>query len=304
MSESRSMWPPMRELKKAMMDTGDKPGFVVRLIAPAYEKGGKRIKNGYDDYMLCGPLDKDLFERLKKTVVDIFIEQNHRAEAASPAAKPEGMRLSDFQIGTSFWTVTGEWRCTDIGRRTVTAIKLNGDHDPSWFSGPPYAVAEEVFDEDSIKGCYATKEEAVPKIEAPDLGEPILGVPMALPAGFVRWMGVDLDKTLAKWTGETAPCEIGEPIPKMVARVRGWISRGIEVRIFTARLSPIMMPDGPDRDVEEVRAAIEKWCEEHIGHRLPVTNIKDHGLIELWDDRAIQVRPNAGTRLVPDGEGI
>jgi len=25
--------------------------------------------------------------------------------------------------------------------------------DDSWFTGPPYAVAEEVFDEHSIEGC-------------------------------------------------------------------------------------------------------------------------------------------------------
>jgi hypothetical protein len=31
--------------------------------------------------------------------------------------------------------------------------------DESWFAGPPYAVAEEVFDEYSIEACSLTAEE-------------------------------------------------------------------------------------------------------------------------------------------------
>lgn len=85
------------------------------------------------------------------------------------------MELGDFRIGESFWTYTGdEWRCTDIGTRVVVAIKLgphevvttaaNGqtstrlDDDPSWFNGPPYAVEESVWDEDSIEVCFPSKE--------------------------------------------------------------------------------------------------------------------------------------------------
>lgn len=48
------------------------------------------------------------------------------------------------------------------------------------------------------------------------------------------------------------------------------------------------------RDVPLVRAHIERWCLEHIGIVLPVTNVKDYGMIELWDDRAVQVIPNTG----------
>jgi len=32
-------------------------------------------------------------------------------------------------------------------------------NDESWFNGPPFAVAEHVFDEHDIETCYATKEE-------------------------------------------------------------------------------------------------------------------------------------------------
>ena len=44
-------------------------------------------------------------------------------------------------------------RCTDIGRRTILAIALEHPDDPSWYNGPPYAVAECVFDEYDIAGC-------------------------------------------------------------------------------------------------------------------------------------------------------
>lgn len=64
------------------------------------------------------------------------------------------MEHSDFAIGKEFRTETGTWRCTDIGTRTIIAIKVSDRDDPSWFNGPPYAVAEIVFDEDDLEGCW------------------------------------------------------------------------------------------------------------------------------------------------------
>src|SRR5215213_10056599 len=63
---------------------------------------------------------------------------------------PKGMKHSDFKIGSEFLTETGRWRCTDIGKRTIAAIKLN--HDPAWYNGPPYAVLEQIFDEYDLEG--------------------------------------------------------------------------------------------------------------------------------------------------------
>jgi hypothetical protein len=63
------------------------------------------------------------------------------------------MKHSDFSIGREFLAETGRWRCTDVGTRTIVAIKRDHDNDPSWYNGPPYAVAETVFDEDDIEGC-------------------------------------------------------------------------------------------------------------------------------------------------------
>jgi hypothetical protein len=63
------------------------------------------------------------------------------------------MKHSDFSIGGEFLTPAGRWRCTDVGTRVITAIKLDMDHDPSWYSGPPYIVAESIFDEYDMEGC-------------------------------------------------------------------------------------------------------------------------------------------------------
>ena len=63
------------------------------------------------------------------------------------------MQHSDFFIGCEFTTAAGAWRCTDVGTRTIAAIRLDHDDDPSWYNGPPYPVVEHVFDEDGIEDC-------------------------------------------------------------------------------------------------------------------------------------------------------
>jgi hypothetical protein len=97
-----------------------------------------------------------------------------------------------------------------------------------------------------------------------------------------------LDGTLAYYDGWKGEDHIGEPIPLMVSRVKRWLSEGRWVKIFTAR-----MHDGK----ESTRRRIEDWCEEHLGVRLEVTNVKDFSMVELWDDRCVQVDPNTGICL-------
>ena len=107
--------------------------------------------------------------------------------------------------------------------------------------------------------------------------------------GHYHWVAVDLDGTLAEGAKHIDPLVVGEPRPDVVGSVKDWLRDGVEVRIFTARTS--LGKD--DRDVYAVTVAIQDWCEKHIGHRLPVTNLKQHGIIELWDDRAVNpVRAN------------
>lgn len=99
------------------------------------------------------------------------------------------------------------------------------------------------------------------------------------------WIGVDLDGTLAEYHGWIGTEHIGDPIAPMVDRVKLWLGAGVEVRIFTAR---VCMGE------QAVVATIQAWCLEHIGCILPVTCEKDFGMIELWDDRAVQVIANTG----------
>lgn len=113
------------------------------------------------------------------------------------------------------------------------------------------------------------------------------------------WIGVDLDGTLAEydhWRGET---HIGKPIPLMVERVKQWLASGKTVKIVTARVST-GTGDRALSAVATIRGAIERWCYEHIGVQIEVTCCKDFRMIELWDDRAVQVIPNTGERV--DGQ--
>jgi len=113
------------------------------------------------------------------------------------------------------------------------------------------------------------------------------------------WIGVDLDGTLAEhyWPqkGPYEPTRIGDPIPAMVERVRGWLAEGREVRIFTARVGLIGSAPGFDNDdIDPIVHAIWEWTEKYVGHRLDATCMKDYKMIELWDDRAVRVVVNTG----------
>lgn len=119
------------------------------------------------------------------------------------------------------------------------------------------------------------------------------------------WIAVDLDGTLAQYDGWGGIAQIGQPVEEMANRVRRWLKYGhpaygeVEVRIFTARVS---VPE-PERTIAAKH--IENWCQEHLGVVLRVTNEKDFGMLEQWDDRAVQVEVNTGRRMdgQPDPEG-
>lgn len=108
------------------------------------------------------------------------------------------------------------------------------------------------------------------------------------------WRGVDLDGTLAHYEEFEGPTVIGKPVPKMVRRIKRWLSNGENVKILTARVS--------GENAAAARKAVERWCEKHIGQALPVTCKKDHNMTELWDDRAVQVVPNSGDRVDKNAE--
>jgi hypothetical protein len=97
------------------------------------------------------------------------------------------------------------------------------------------------------------------------------------------WIGVDLDGTLARDLGSTRGDQIGSPIEPMLNRVKRWIAEGRTVKIFTARASS-------PRQV----AAVKGWLAACGLPDLEVTNVKDQRMIELWDDRCVQVTTNLG----------
>ena len=98
---------------------------------------------------------------------------------------------------------------------------------------------------------------------------------------------MDLDGTLAHYDGYKGDDVVGAPIEPMVKKVRAWIYAGEDVRIFTAR---------------KPHPAIRKWCKQHLGKVLPITNTKDSGMIALYDDRAVGVRRNKGTPFSEENE--
>jgi len=93
------------------------------------------------------------------------------------------------------------------------------------------------------------------------------------------WIGVDLDGTLAQYDGFQGDDVVGEPIEPMVRQVRKWLMEGRDVRIFTAR---------------KPHPVIRKFCKDNFGKILPITNLKDHNMQALYDDRAVGVKRNEG----------
>ena len=120
------------------------------------------------------------------------------------------MRRDDFKIGVEFRCGSGQWRCTDIGTRTIVAIRLDQvrieEWDPNtsghelrtlsrgeaekdgWLNGPPYCTLEEVFDEDEMWDCDLLQEVAM--IEKPVVPAPI--------TDRLRELGTKIDRARAE----------------------------------------------------------------------------------------------------------
>ena len=102
------------------------------------------------------------------------------------------------------------------------------------------------------------------------------------------WIGVDLDGTLAyydKWRG---PEHIGEPIGPMLDLVKSWIAQGTKVKLFTTRAM----------NTEHLHI-VEGWLEKQGIGGIEITNIKDYGMLNLYDDRCTRVEQNTG-RIISD----
>lgn len=102
------------------------------------------------------------------------------------------------------------------------------------------------------------------------------------------WVGFDLDATLAVWHEGQSPTTIGKPIPKAILLVKKYIKKGMKVKIVTARVA------SSQKDRKQQLSLIEKWLKLYIGKKLEITSEKDPYMICLYDDKAIQVKPNSG----------
>lgn len=104
---------------------------------------------------------------------------------------------------------------------------------------------------------------------------------------------VDLDGTLAHYTGFKGPDVIGEPVEEMVEKVKERMTAGDKVVIFSARVA-----DGNDYqsmlDSTMAEIAINAWCQKVFGKTLPITACKQRFADEFWDDRAKGVVANTG----------
>lgn len=97
---------------------------------------------------------------------------------------------------------------------------------------------------------------------------------------------VDLDGTLAHYDGWKGPDHIGDPIPMMLDKVKGWLDKGIVVKIFTARADdPTTIPP------------IKKWLKKVGLPDLEITNKKDQTMERFYDDRAVRVKKNTGQTI-------
>lgn len=91
------------------------------------------------------------------------------------------------------------------------------------------------------------------------------------------YIGVDLDGTLAEYHGWQGIEHIGDPVSKMLERVKQWIENGQEVRIITARAE----------NGSKAIKYIEEWLEKNGIGGLEITNEKTMDMIVLYDDRAV-----------------
>jgi hypothetical protein len=98
------------------------------------------------------------------------------------------------------------------------------------------------------------------------------------------YIAFDFSGTLAKHKDQTTDkFQPGEPVPDMIKIAKAFLDKGYKVKILTVH-------GGKPDDVKTIQA----WSQKNIGQKLEVTNVKQHGLIQLWDDRAIRVERNKG----------
>lgn len=142
------------------------------------------------------------------------------------------------------------------------------------------------------------------------------------------WYGFDLDGTLAVYDHWRGIDHIGQPIKPMVDLVKRMHEEGKIVKILTARVAPrpcgethatgckcgrceeeaskppvlqeqYLVELGENGMTVKRRASdyIRDWCAGNLGFVPEVVYQKDHLMLNLFDDRVVQVEPNTGRVL-------
>jgi hypothetical protein len=104
-----------------------------------------------------------------------------------------------------------------------------------------------------------------------------------------EWWGIDFDGTLATYDKWRGPGHVGKPVEKSIEFVKGLLSSGKKIKIFTARVA------NPNEE-DEAREAIRSFCKKHFGKTFPITNEKDPHMVGLLDDKLDmrRVKQNTG----------
>lgn len=114
-----------------------------------------------------------------------------------------------------------------------------------------------------------------------------------------RWVGFDLDGTLAKYDTWRGWDYVGEPIPAMVKIVKDLMAKGITCKVLTARASKVSLAKN-NIQFSQLEKVIQDWTEKHIGIRMEVVSEKDYLLVSFYDDKCVQVEMNTGSVIGKD----
>lgn len=113
------------------------------------------------------------------------------------------------------------------------------------------------------------------------------------------WVGFDLDSTLAYFDSNEFKRlngdYIGPPVPKMMRKVKRYLSDNVQVKIVTARVA-----DRLEGDSDKIRSNVIKihnWCIENGLPKLEITCEKDYNMVTLYDDRCVEVEKNTGNTI-------
>lgn len=128
------------------------------------------------------------------------------------------------------------------------------------------------------------------------------------------WYGFDLDGTLAIYDGWQGIDHVGAPVAKTMRLMKRMHEDGLRVKILTARVSPRTNPETKANPYLEnhwcvespsdmpwaladrwtAKEFIQEWCWRTLGFVPEITHEKDHLMLNLFDDRVVQVEPNTG----------